>query len=80
MHEVSLMAEVLAVVTDSAKERNLQQIHKVKLVVGEHASVMPDSLQFAFMLLKKAPLSDTAVLKIERAGGDEFYIDYIEGE
>ena len=80
MHEVSLMAEVISVVSTIAKERNLQHIHKVKVVVGEHTSVMTDSLQFAFTLLKKAPLSDTAVLEIEQATRDEFYIDYIEGE
>ncbi|TBL80302.1 hydrogenase maturation nickel metallochaperone HypA [Paenibacillus thalictri] len=80
MHEVSLISEVIAIVSQAAAERELESIHKVKLVVGEHTAAMPDSLQFAFELLKDKPLADTAVLEIERGQGEEFFIEYMEGE
>ncbi|MGE5702537.1 MAG: hydrogenase maturation nickel metallochaperone HypA [Clostridia bacterium] len=80
MHEVSLMSEILAVVTAAAKERELARIHKIKLVVGELTSAMPDSLQFAFELLRREPVSEQAVLEIAIGERDEFFIEYIEGE
>lgn len=80
MHEVSLISDVIATVAQTAKENQLNHIHKVKLVVGEYTSVMPDSLQFAFNLLKREPFVETAVLEIETSSGNDFYIDYFEGE
>ncbi|HBI04093.1 MAG TPA: hypothetical protein DDY49_08710 [Paenibacillaceae bacterium] len=80
MHEVSLISDVIATVTQSAHERQLSKIHKVKLVIGEYTSVMPESLLFAFDLLKKEPFIESSVLEIETSSGNEFYIDYFEGE
>jgi hydrogenase nickel incorporation protein HypA/HybF len=80
MHELSLMSEVIDTVTQTAQERNLTKIHKLKLVIGEYTSVMPESLLFAFDLLKKDPFIETSVLEIETRPSNEFYIDYFEGE
>lgn len=80
MHELSLMHEIFSLVKEVSQDKQLQRIYKIKLVVGEHTSVMPHSLQMAFDLLKKEPFTDEAVMDIERAQGDEFYIDYFEGE
>ena len=80
MHEVSLISNVIATVAQTAEEKQLNRIHKVKLVVGEYTSVMPESLQFAFDLLKRDPFVETAVLEIETSSGTDFYIDYFEGE
>lgn len=80
MHEVSLISDMIATVAQTADERQLTKIHKVKLVVGEYTSVMPESLLFAFDLLKKEPFVENAVLEIETSSGNEFYIDFFEGE
>ncbi|MFC7442976.1 hydrogenase maturation nickel metallochaperone HypA [Laceyella putida] len=80
MHEVSLMAEVLSIVETVAQEEGMVAVHKVKLVLGEGLLLMPDSLQFAFDILKKEPIADTATLEMETKEGRVFCVEYIEGE
>ena len=47
MHEMALMDGVLNAVRESARDRNLSKINKIKLVVGKFSMALPDSLQFA---------------------------------
>lgn len=66
MHELSLMQSVMDIVKESAAQNSIQQVGKVKLVVGRFSMAMPDSLQFAFEVISATePLFQGAVLEIE---------------
>ena len=48
MHEVSIIQNVIKIVSDSAIENKLTKITKVSLKIGELSGVMPECLNFAF--------------------------------
>lgn len=80
MHEVSIMYEILTVVKQHAETEKISEIQKIKLVVGEHALIVPDALRFAFDMLKQPPVAERAVLELETRTGRDFFIEYMEGE
>lgn len=79
MHEVSLIYEVLLIVEEAAKEKDLSSVTLVKLVFGKSLCVMPEALEFAFQSLKRG-ITQNAVLEWEQCPGRDFYISYIEGD
>ncbi len=80
MHEVSLMHSILATVAAAAGQNGIRQVTAVKLVVGAERMVLPAALRFAFDLLKREPLAADAVLHLEERAGQDFFIEYFEGE
>ncbi|MEN6350284.1 MAG: hydrogenase maturation nickel metallochaperone HypA [Syntrophomonas sp.] len=65
MHELSLMTSVLETVRQSALDNNITKVLKVKLVIGKLSQALPDSLQFAFSVLRTDEMFGSAVLEIE---------------
>ncbi|CAA7601646.1 Hydrogenase nickel incorporation protein HypA/HybF [Acididesulfobacillus acetoxydans] len=66
MHEMGLMAEMVDLLAESAKEHQVRRIDKVKLIVGKMTNALPDALQMAFDVYKEQELfSPSAVLEIE---------------
>ncbi|MGE5398116.1 MAG: hydrogenase maturation nickel metallochaperone HypA [Chitinophagales bacterium] len=65
MHEVALIQNVLDIITQSTQEMHMERVSKIKLVVGKLSMALPDSLSFAFEVLKDGPLFGNAVLEIE---------------
>lgn len=62
MHEASLAANVLRIVSAAAAGREARVV-RVTVSVGELAGVMPDALLFAFDALKKdTPLAHAALV------------------
>lgn len=51
MHEISLMANILATLRESALQNGIKNITQIKLVVGKFSMALPDSLLFAFEAL-----------------------------
>jgi len=51
MHEFSIMESVLNTVKASAEANRIIKIKKVKIIIGQMAMVVPDSMQFAFEAL-----------------------------
>lgn len=52
MHEMSLMGDILQLVQEDAAKRNIVQIKKIELIVGEISNAMPDALQMAFEIFR----------------------------
>ncbi|MGG0717320.1 hydrogenase maturation nickel metallochaperone HypA [Robertmurraya massiliosenegalensis] len=48
MHEMALMGDILQLVERDAISRNIHQIDKIELVVGELSNALPDALEMAF--------------------------------
>ncbi|MCO5385165.1 hydrogenase maturation nickel metallochaperone HypA [Desulfosporosinus sp.] len=65
MHEVSIIQNVIEIVTQKAIENNLTKINKVSLKIGELSGVMPESLKFAFESCIKGTMLEESSLGIE---------------
>ena len=66
MHEVSIIQNVIEIVTQKAIENNLTKINKVSLRIGELSGVMPESLNFAFDSCIKGTMLEESTLGIEK--------------
>ena len=64
MHEVGLMAEILAQAQAAARERQATRIHRICVRVGVLSGVEPDALAFAFAALSPGTSSEAAELEI----------------
>lgn len=61
MHEISIAENILNIVENVAKEKNLKLIDKIVLEIGKFSGVVPSLLQFALEQVKK----DTIIEKTE---------------
>lgn len=48
MHEMSLMAELLHIVEEDARQRGFIRINSISVIVGDLSNVLPDALELAF--------------------------------
>jgi hydrogenase nickel incorporation protein HypA/HybF len=62
MHEFSLMTGVLDAVNNTAEANNATSVLEIKLVIGDMAEVVWDSMQFAFEALSPNTVSEGAAL------------------
>jgi hydrogenase nickel incorporation protein HypA/HybF len=65
MHEVSIIQNVIEIVTQKAIDNNLTNIRKVTLKIGELTDIMPESLSFAFESCRIGTLLEGATLEIQ---------------
>lgn len=54
MHELSLMYEVILLVSKDAKLRGFQNVTQIQVIVGDISNVIPDKLESAFLYFCKA--------------------------
>lgn len=66
MHEVSVMTALLESVEAHAARIGAKKILAINLVIGERASIIDDSLLFAFDLLTPGTLAEGAALNVRR--------------
>jgi len=64
VHEVSLIAELVNILEQSAREHGIVQVKKVRLVVGESYQALPEALATAFEVLTTDTLAAGAELEI----------------
>ncbi len=65
MHEVGLMENALAIALNYAKRNQANRIHKMTLRVGTCSGVEPNALRFAFDVVTRNTIAETAQLEIE---------------
>ena len=65
MHEVSIIQNVIEIVTQKALENKFTRINKVCLKIGELSGVMPESLNFAFESCIQGTMLEESILGIE---------------
>ena len=66
MHELSITESILQQSLTEAKKHKAKAIRKIKLLVGETTSIVPDCVQFYFDTLKKDTIAQDAILEIEK--------------
>ena len=70
MHEFSVMSQIVSSVIEEAKSRNATRIEKVTLELGEFTMLGHDQLRFAFDVLSKDTLLDSAALDLRTIKGE----------
>ena len=65
MHEVSIIQNVIEIVTQKAIENKLTKIKNISLRIGELSGVMSESLKFAFDSCIKGTMLEESTLGIE---------------
>lgn len=84
MHEVSIIQNVVKIVSEKAIENKFTKVDKVSLKIGQLSGVMPESLNFAFKSCIVGTLLEGATLEIEKVNAiaecedcmQEFPIDH----
>ena len=66
MHEVSIIENVVKIVSEKAIENKLTKVNKVSLKIGELSGVLPESLNFAFKNCIINTMLEDSILEIER--------------
>ena len=66
MHELSITESILQQSLTEAKKHQAKTIKKIKLLVGETTSIVPDCVQFYFDTLKQDTIAKDAILEIEK--------------
>jgi hydrogenase nickel incorporation protein HypA/HybF len=82
MHEASIVLSIIDTLTRQCEREGYSRINSIRLRIGKAAHLVPDSLEFAFEVIKKNTLAEHAELIIEiipvtarcSACGDEFEI------
>lgn len=67
MHEMSLMYEIIQLVSKDAKSRGFQKVKQIQVIVGDLSNVLPDALELAFFYFCKKEaglLAEDSQLKI----------------
>ncbi|MCX8093190.1 MAG: hydrogenase maturation nickel metallochaperone HypA [Candidatus Goldbacteria bacterium] len=62
MHEVSIAEEIKNVVIKKLNENNGKKVKKIKLLIGEMTTIVPEALQFALTIVSEnTPMEDCKV-------------------
>ncbi len=65
MHEASIAASLLDIVSGQCRKGGYSRIESVHIKIGRASGIMTDALVFAFEALKEGSLAKEAVLEIE---------------
>lgn len=87
MHEMSLMSEIIQLVSEDAAARGFKKVIKIEVIVGDLSNILPDALELAFMFFQRqqgSPIDEDTKLHIIREAATarcrtcdfEFYPDY----
>jgi len=80
MHEMSLALEVCRITEEQVGLDLLPRVTEVGVRVGDDAGVEPDNLEFCLEALLSRPPFGNARPVLERCGGDELRLSYLEIE
>jgi hydrogenase nickel incorporation protein HypA/HybF len=80
MHELGIANSVLDAVREEVARRPGAVALKVGVRIGELAGVDPDALAFGFEVLTSGTEWKDLKLEIEKAGGDQLDLAYLELE
>ena len=78
MHELGLAESILTIVREHVPADRAVAVRRVRVVVGDVAGVLPESLTFCFEALAAGTPFGRASLAIEAAAGRELRVADIE--
>jgi len=65
MHEVSIMSEAVRMAEETAQAAGAQRIIGLRLRVGRLSGAVPEAMEFAWDVVRRNTIAETAWLKIE---------------
>jgi hydrogenase nickel incorporation protein HypA/HybF len=65
MHELSITRSMLDLALAEAKNHGAERVNRIRLLLGEGGSVVPDSVRFYFDEMKKGTAAEEAELEFE---------------
>ena len=65
MHEVAIMSEAVRMAVEAAQAAGAQRIVGLRLRVGRLSGVVPEAMEFAWDVVRRNTIAETAWLKIE---------------
>ena len=77
MHELGITRNLVAIVSEAAQGR---RVRKVWLEIGARSALLPDAVQFCFVVVSKGTALEGATLEIVALSGDELNIKAMEVE
>ena len=57
MHEMSLMSEIIKIVSEDARLHGFDKVDQIEVIVGDLSNVLPDALELAFFYFRKEGIS-----------------------
>ncbi len=66
MHELAITRTLINQVLTEAKKANASKVSRVRLLIGEHSSVVPECVRFYFDHLRNDPLLENTKLEFVR--------------
>lgn len=66
MHEVGIIQSTIEMAEKSARGSGATRIHELKMQIGTMSSVVAESLEFAFEVIRKGTMAEEARLVIEK--------------
>jgi hydrogenase nickel incorporation protein HypA/HybF len=69
MHEMSLAESVRAIVDETARANGARRVAAVRLEIGRLAQVEIEAMRFAFEVVKRGSMAETARLEIVETDG-----------
>ena len=66
MHELSITRSLLDQALSEAEKHGAKRISRIRLLLGDSGSVVPDCVQFYFDEMKKGTMADEAELEFKR--------------
>lgn len=51
MHEISVAQSMMDVVAESARQRNIRQVRRINLIIGEWSAISPEALTTCFEMV-----------------------------
>ena len=65
MHEVSIMTEAVRMAVEAAQAAGAQQVTGLRLRVGRLSGAVPEAMEFAWDVVRRGTIAETARLEIE---------------
>lgn len=53
MHEMSLISEIIQIVSEDAAARGFKKVNRIDVIVGDLSNVLPDALELAFLFFQR---------------------------
>jgi|UniRef100_A0A7V3PUH5 hydrogenase nickel incorporation protein HypA/HybF len=66
MHEFTITWHLFNQILTAARQANARRVLRVKLLIGEHSSIVPESVKFYFDQLRAEPLIQHTELEFTR--------------
>lgn len=65
MHELSIAHSILKIAEEHISQENNDKVKRIKLRIGEHSGVVPDSLEFCFQAITSGSSFENTTLEID---------------